>query len=141
MGESAFAATTIKRLDLTGPWEGEWVDVKEHLGVVDQKRIDGAGFTSLRQTEGNAQEAEAGLDLGRLFMTRLKVYIVAWSFTDAQGAVVPVTASAIDTLKPECADEINDRLSEWRKEVAAAKGANPTKPRSGGTPSSPSAGT
>lgn len=128
MARDAFVGTTTKKIDLKGDWEGEWIEVKEHLGVHDQKKIDGSGFTSIRAVAPGkeASEAEAGLDLGHMYMTQLKVYLVGWSFKTKDGKPVEVTATAIDMLEPDCADEMTARLHQWLEEKAAAKAANPT---------------
>lgn len=129
MARDPFVSTSTKRLDLTGDWEGQWVEVKEHLGVNDQKRISGSAFTSIKTAtidERNPQDAEAGVDLGRLYMTQLKVYLVDWSFADRQGKRVEVTGPAIDMLEPDLADEITARLNEWLEARKAQRAANPT---------------
>lgn len=130
MARSPFVKTTQKRLDLRGAWEGHWVEVKEHIGVADQKRIEGSAFTSLKAATPKpgetADEVEAQMDLGRMYMTQLKVYLLGWSFTTAEGKPVEVTPSAIDMLEPDCADEITDRLKEWLEHREADKAANPT---------------
>lgn len=131
MARSAFVMTTTHWLDLHGDWEGQRVEVKEHLGVNDQKKIDGSAFTTLKNVgpDKSREEAEAGVDLGRLFMTQLKTYLVGWegpSFQDAQGKTIEVTNSAIDMLDPECADEINKQLREWLEARKATNAANPT---------------
>jgi len=128
MGRNAFVDTTTKRLTLKGEWEGQWVDVKEHLGVAEQQKINGSGFTSVKQAAPgkSAEEVEAGLDLGNMYMTQLRVYIVGWSFTDNKGQAVAVTSAAIDKLDPDCADEISARLREFLEERKAAREENPT---------------
>lgn len=131
MARSAFVTTTTKWLDLHGDWEGQRVEVKEHLGVNDQQKINGSAFTTVRNVGPgkSADEAEAGVDLGKLYMTQLKVYLVGWegqSFQDGQGKTVEVTPSAVDMLDPECADEISKRLREWLEARRAERDANPT---------------
>src|SRR6185295_241520 len=128
MARDAFVKTTTKRLDLTGDWEGEWVEVKEHLGVADQQRINGSAFTTVKNMgpDVSPEEAEAGIDLGNLYRTQLKTYLVGWSFRTSDGQPVPYTATAVDMLDPDCADEIQARLKVWLAEVRAAREANPT---------------
>lgn len=127
MARDPFVRTTTKKLNLGGDWEGEWIEVKENLGVRDKKHIAGSGFTTVKSAAPGrpASEAEAGLDLGHLYMTQLKTYVVAWSFT-RDGQPVECTPTAIDMLEEECADEMTNVLRKWLDEVRAAREANPT---------------
>ena len=75
------------------------------------------------------EDAEAGMDLARLYMTQLRVYLVGWegeSFQDEKGKLIEVTPSAIDMLDPDLAEEMMTQIRRWLTEVRAAREANPT---------------
>lgn len=134
MARSAFIVPHTQRLDLEGDWEGEWVEIKEHLGVADQKRIESSAIPSLKNLNESlsGDSPEAGLDLGRMYLTRLKVYLLDWSFRDANGKTVEVSPAAINSLDPDCAEAINRALDAFLKERDKEREANPTGARSSG---------
>jgi hypothetical protein len=121
MSRNRFVTAATTRLDLS---DGDWVEVKRELSVGERKKLEASPMNSVRPGGNVARDpndVEMGLDWGRYFLTKLQVYIVAWSFVDAKGQPVRVTPDAISNLDPESGEEIMDAITEHEEKITAAK--------------------
>lgn len=127
-GKNRFVKPESHRLDLS---DGDWVEVKKRLGILDDKRIESALVRSAQSARGlvganvNAKDVEIRLDTSEAYMTKLKTYILDWSFEDERGKRVPVTESAIEALDPETAQEIVEELNKFLDEEAKRRKEDP----------------
>jgi hypothetical protein len=128
MSRNRFVTSATERFDLA---DGDWVEIKRELSVGERKKLEGSPLNRVYPGENaakNSADVEMGIDWGRYFMTKLQVYIVAWSFRDEQGNPVKVTPDAIANLDEDTADEIDQLLT-----IHEAKLADQKKGRSIGT--------
>lgn len=127
-GKNRFVKPESHRLTLS---EGDWVEVKKRLGILDDKRIESALVRSAQSARGmigpnvNAKDVEIRLDTSEAYMTKLKTYILDWSLEDEKGKRVPVTESAIEALDPDTAEEIVTALNEFLDEEAKKRKEDP----------------
>ena len=89
--------------------DGEYVEVKRELTAGEQRRVFTRVMKDMRLGEPPI------LDPQLVGKTKLTEYVVGWSFTDANGARVPVSESAIDNLDTETYAEIVAAV-DWHEE-------------------------
>jgi hypothetical protein len=121
MSRNRFVTTATARLDLS---DGDWVEIKRELSVGERKKLEASPMNSVRPGEHvktDPNDVEMGLDWGRYYLVKLQVYIVAWSFEDASGKSVRVTADAINNLDSDTAEEIMEAINQHEEKVADAK--------------------
>jgi hypothetical protein len=121
MARNRFVTPGITRLPLS---DGDWIDVKKELNAGEQRAI----FTDL------VKEMVAGekphLDPKQVGKTKLMQYIVAWSFADAKGDVVPFSEGALENLDPDTYGELVEAV-DAHEETAEKVRAERKNDRSG----------
>ena len=125
MPRSPFVVPEVVRLPLP---DDHWLDVKARLTFGEQQALNAAGVTRMSGATGAAADADEvglGVDLARWMIERIHVWLVDWSFRDAQDKPVAVTRDAIRALDPDWARTIQDALDQ-HIEAAEAKKATPT---------------
>jgi len=120
---NAFVVPNTVQLSLPGG-EGEWIEVKEGLTYGEEQRLASAIVTNMTisQETREAEEQQIGLDTKRHAILRILLWVVDWNLEGPNGKRVELSASAIENLKPEIAQEINDVLDEHIR-GAEGKGA------------------
>lgn len=124
MGRLRFVQPKVVRLPLS---DGDFVDIKAEL-TAGEERESYARMTTLLEAGKPAQ-----LDPAEVELATLVAYIVGWSFTDAQGAPVEVSADAMKQLDNDTFTELYKAIEAHEKALVAQKKAIPA----GGTASSP----
>lgn len=127
---SFFVAPATIRLTLP---EDQWIEVKERLTFGEQQALNTAGLTRLNApTDGaSSDELGMGLDMARWMVERIAVWLVDWSFRDADDKPVAVSRDAIRALDPDWAQAIQDALDAHVRAVEEKKA---TRTRNGRTP-------
>ncbi len=108
----AFVQPEVVRLPLSG---GEYIDVKKELTAKEQRHM----FAGMIRTMTAGEKVE--LEPENVGRTKVSAYLVAWSFTDADGKPVPVTEGAIDSLKSWRYSEIVKRIDAHEAEIEAGQ--------------------
>lgn len=128
-----FQKTDTTQLPLS---DGDWVEVRVRLSGAERRKMSARAFSSMRATSSNP---EIGVDFAALGLSRIKAYLVDWSFDDAAGKRVPCTEAAIDALDEETLVEIDEALDKHCEKVEAESKALSGVAAS--SPGSPAAGT
>lgn len=116
-----FVTPESKRLHLKDGPDGEknWIDVKLHLTVGEEKKYRSAGFKQL--TPGSdpdaaeQKDAKIDVDWSRLAFARAEAYLIDWSSKQA------LKRATIEALHPEDFDEIDEAIKKHIDEQAALK--------------------
>ncbi len=131
-----FASGAAVKLPLS---DGDWVLVRAELSYAQQRRLAAAGLSGVPDVLAEAlQGRQLSVDLAAYDLERLVMWLLDWSFVDADGEHVVVSREAIENLTPETGEEINAALSEYIAERAAKKAPGAAGP-SGPGPTSSSA--
>jgi hypothetical protein len=116
-----FIVPSVVQLTLS---DGDWIEVKERLTFGEQQRLTAATLAqSGSLTKG--EELSVSLDMASYKTARMVAYLTDWSFRDEDDRSVPVSRSAIETLDPATADEI-DKALDAHIEATAADPTTPT---------------
>lgn len=119
MARCRFIQPDVTRLPLS---DGHWIDVKTELNAGEARRV----FTNVVKTMHAGERVE--LDPELVGKTRLVEYIVAWSFTDAEGKPVPFSASALDNLDQDTYTEISTAVDAHDEAAEKARVARKNVP-------------
>ena len=114
-----FASGAAVRLELS---DGDWVLVHAELTYGQQRRLASAGLTGVPgalAAEGAGQQLT--VDWAAYHLERLAVWVMDWSFVDADGQPVRVGREAIESLHPDTAAEIDAALDAHIEALAAKK--------------------
>jgi len=131
---SRFADGSAVRLELS---DGDWVLVRRELSYGQQRRLAAAGLTGVDNATAGADHLR--VDFAAYDLERLALWLLDWSFRDADGDHVVVSREAIENLHPDAAAEINEALNR-HIEAQEGKDAPPGGPsRPAATSSSASA--
>jgi hypothetical protein len=129
---SRFASGAAVKLPLT---DGDWVLVRAELTFGQQRRLAAAGLTGYDATALAGERLR--VDLASFEIEKLCVWVMDWSFTDADGGPVVVSRQSIEGLTPETAAEIDAALEAHLEAEAEKKARGATgSPRPGATSSS-----
>lgn len=104
MSRSCFVPRTgnIKRVPVMN---GEhWVEIKERLTYYESEKLDNAAVIA----EFADGQADFSLNLPNLSILRMETWLVAWSFTDENGQVAPVTRDYIEALDKALGAELEE---------------------------------
>ena len=105
---------TSKRIDLS---DGDWIEVKRRLchGDVRDRMV---ALTGIDLGNGRAE-----LNRDMVGIADILAWVVAWSFIDTQGVILPIEKAAIRQLDDESYREIVDAvdLHEVRMDVEVAE--------------------
>ena len=93
-----FVQPDVVRLPLADSMD--WIDVKKELNAGEQRRV----FARLVKAMHFNEKAE--VDPEQVGLSKVIEYLVGWSFVDASGKSVPVSAAAISNLDGETYAEI-----------------------------------
>jgi len=132
-----FADGSAVRLELS---DGDWVLVRQELSYGQQRRLAAAGLTGLDNATSGADHLR--VDFAAYDLERLAVWVLDWSFRDADGDHVTVSRAAIESLHPDTAAEINRALDahiEAQEAKKAPSGPAGARRPSGSAATSPSA--
>jgi len=135
---SRFASGAAVKLPLS---DGDWVLVRAELTFGQQRRLAAAGLTGYDATALAGERLR--VDVAAFEIEKLCVWVMDWSFKDADGSPVVVTREAIEGLTPEAAAELDAALEAHLEAEAEKKAQGATgSPRPAATSSSakPSAG-
>lgn len=125
---------------------GEWVEVKNHLTIADQLKIQNAGLVALRrQTDGDdptGASMDIRIDGVRQSLVRMLTYIVRWSAKrkhpkTGQYEAIAVSEESLRMLTPEMYELIDKALDAHIEAMQAGKPSG----SSAGEPSSESVDT
>jgi hypothetical protein len=105
---SPFVVPDVVRIPLG---HGQWIDVKRELTYGETEEM----YARMRKQFG--QNEMPLLDPTRIGRARMEAFLVAWSFTDANGKPVPVTESAFADLRPSVAREIREALESHEEDI------------------------
>jgi hypothetical protein len=129
MSASEFVDPQVARLPLASSNGRErWIDVKQELNAGETRRV----FAKLVKTmhAGGGEKVQTELDPEQVGLTKIVEYLVGWSFTDSAGKAIPVSASAINNLRPpvykEIVEAIDAHEERTQAEAEAAKHKDPT---------------
>lgn len=126
------------RLELS---EGDWIAVRQELSYGQQRRLAASGLTGIDQAAAEGERLK--VDLAAYDLERLALWVLDWSFRDADGDHVVVSREAIENLHPDTAAEINAALDRHIEAQAAKKAPAPPGPsrsRATSPSAAPSAG-
>lgn len=121
-----FVSVEKDRIDLSG---GNWIEVKKRLGVGEQKLVEGAGLKRVRDDKTMTYQVE--LDHDAYSFTRAEVYILDWSYKNAEDKPVQFSSSALRALDVDTFEEIDTALmahvekQEQEKKARAGASAQP----------------
>ena len=121
-----FASGAQVRLELS---DGDWVSVRQELSYGQQRRLAASGLTGIDQAAAEGERLK--VDLAAYDIERLALWVLDWSFRDADGEHVVVSREAIEALHPDTAAEINaalDRHIEAQEGKAAPAPPGPNRP-------------
>lgn len=114
MGRHRFVQPDIVRLPLS---DGDYIDIKKELNAGEARRV----YANLVR-EMHAGE-KAALDPMKVGFTKIREYVVGWSFTDADGRPVEVSAGAIETLDQDTYKEISEAIDAHTAKIDAEREA------------------
>jgi len=133
-----FASGAQVRLELS---DGDWISVRQELTYGQQRRLAAAGLTGIDEAATEGQRLR--VDLAAYDLERLVVWLLDWSFRDADGDRVEVSRQAIEALHPDTAAEINAALDRHIEANEAKKDparTGPSRPRATSSSARRSAG-
>lgn len=116
-----FVNPDTTRLELPN---GEWVEVKNELPSIEEKRYRSAGFKRVRMDKTNADTvSDVEMDWVELAFARIVAYVVDWNVKDANGNKVKYTIDAVRRLVSEDFDVLNKAVEAHEEAKAAEKKA------------------
>ena len=135
MGRNRFVTLETVRLELS---DDDWIEVKKQLSYREEQQLAGAGLSKVAVSTINpdAEEVEVGMDMEAHNICRLSLWIVDWSFCDANDRRMDVSPAAIGLLASSTVREIDRALTAHitageteknaprRKRAAATKSAS-----------------
>lgn len=106
--------TTKIDLPVTDDGTKDWIEVKNELSAIEEKKFRSAGFKRLSQRKGDNDEAtnDVEIDWAELAFARVVTYLVDWSAKDAAGKRMPVSRDAIKQLASEDFDVIDTAIQQ-----------------------------
>lgn len=115
----------VKRLSLT---EGDWIEVRRRLNSGEDKALDNVGQMGPAVVDGRVVFP---IDWVRYEHERAMIWLLDWSFRDANDKPVPLSLSAIKALDPLDFEEVNDaiikHMAEYNRDTAAKKASRATR--------------
>lgn len=120
MARNRFVVPGTVRLDIS---DGDWIEVRERLDFGETQALT-AAMLSQTGTLTGGEAPTVTLDMAGYKVERMAVYVVEWSFRDANDRPVEVSRATIKSLDVDTANEIDAALDAHIE----ATGANPTTP-------------
>lgn len=113
-----FVVPETVKIDLSGE---DWIEIKKKLTVGETRRMQLAGI----KMTGEAGKVERTLsfDIEALSMAKVVVYLLDWSFEDADGRRVELSREAIEALDEESYQEIADAVDKHAETMEKEKKA------------------
>jgi hypothetical protein len=103
-----FVAPLQKRLHLSGD---KWIEVKQELSVGEDRKMRTYGMGAFEPaTEGTDEKGKVNVDWTAFAIGQALAYITDWNLTNADGKVPEVTESAINALRKERFEEIDEAI-------------------------------
>lgn len=91
---------------------GEWIEVKNDLPAIEEKRYRSAGFKRLSQRKGDGDETQNDIEIdwAALAFARVAAYLVDWGVKDASGKAKKYSFDAVKQLHPDDFDVIDQAV-------------------------------
>ena len=122
-----FVQPDTTRIDLS---DEDWIEIKTALDYGEMQTLRQAAFKPVPvNRDMDTDEMTVSLDPFVLQQKRMELYLTDWSFRDEADKPVPVTRTALRSLDPATADEINAA-------IVAHEAAEQAKKTTGGAPKS-----
>lgn len=104
MGKQRFVSPNTVRLELS---EGDWLEVKEQLTYGERQELL---LRDVQMTAAFTDERDIKVDMQLINIRDMAMWIVDWSFEDANGKRVPVSIESIKALSEDAAEEVEAAL-------------------------------
>ncbi len=101
--------------------DGDWIEVKKELTVVERDRIGGAGVDHMERGAGDADRARFTLNFEGMRVIKLSTWITDWSLCDVDGKHVAVSRDTIANLDGPTVDEIEKAINDHQARVTEEK--------------------
>lgn len=118
MGRNRFVKPKTVRLELS---DGDWIEIKDELNVGEFRDAAGAGLSRAVASETKEGDLEYITEFGEFAIKRAAIYLVDWSFVDADGDEVELTFDAVRQLDNETFEEIEEAIDKHVEAKQAAK--------------------
>lgn len=105
MSRNRFVVPEVDRLNLS---DGDWIEVKGQLNNGEQKKLESVGLKPPIRSNG---EVITPIDWETHEIERVLIFLVDWSFRDANGKPVPVSKEALKALDIDSFKEVNDAIT------------------------------
>ncbi len=115
-----FVQPEAVKIDLSGE---DWIEIKKKLTVGETRRMQLAGI-KMTGKAGQAQ-MEMTVDVEALSMAKVSVYLLDWSFEDAEGRRVELSRESIEALDEESYQEITDAIDKHAGAMEEEKKVTP----------------
>ncbi len=110
--------------------EKNWIEVKQELSAVEEKRFRTSGLKRMSQRKGDGDELQndVEIDWAAMALARVTAYLVEWSAKKPDGSRLPVSRDAIGLLDSASFDEIDTAIQAHIEKAADAKKAPSGRP-------------
>jgi len=125
MGRNRFVVPETVRIDLS---DGDWIEIKKKLNVGETRRMQLGGIKMTGKA--GQKEMEIAMDVEALSFAKVSVYLLDWSFEDANGKRLPLSQEAIEALDEPSYQEISEAIDKHTASMEEEKKAIP--PSTGG---------
>jgi hypothetical protein len=115
-----FVIPETVRIDLSGE---DWIDIKKKLTVGETRRMQLGGIKMVGKA--GQPEMEVSMDIEALSLAKVTVYLLDWSFEDAEGRRVDLSRQSIEALDEASYQEISDAIDEHTKAMDKEKKITP----------------
>ena len=109
------------KINLSGE---DWIKIKKKLNVGETRKMQLGGI-KMTGKAGQTQ-MEMTVDVEALSMAKVAVYLLDWSFEDAEGRRVELSRESIEALDEESYQEITDAIDKHTGAMEEEKKALPT---------------
>jgi len=121
MGRNRFVVPETVRIDLS---DGDWIEIKKKLNVGETRRMQLGGIKMTGKA--GQKEMEIAMDVEALSFAKVSVYLLDWSFEDANGKRLPLSQEAIEALDEPSYQEISEAIDKHTASMEEEKKAIPT---------------
>jgi hypothetical protein len=121
VSKQRFIQPGTARLDLS---DGDWIEVKVELDYGEQQQLRIASMQPLAiERDMSLEDMQIQLNPFLLRQTLIELYLVDWSFRDADDRPVPLNRTTLLSLDPETVDEMEAAINAHAAAVTSAKNA------------------
>lgn len=117
MGKNRFVKVEVERLPLS---DGDWIEIKKELNTGDEKKLSAAGLGKPVNVDGRVINP---IDWARYELERAAIFLVDWSFRDANDKPVELSMDAMKALDVDSFTEINQAILTYTLDRATEKKA------------------